>query len=908
MGSLQCIRPLLALVAVVSAGVFAAQETIIQSVAGGGNLGGYAPNKAAIALNNFSGLALNPITKEFFFSDSTHHQVYKVNSTTGLIELVAGNGTESFSGDGSVAVSAGLDTPGPLAFNAAGTILFIADNGNLRVRAVNIATGLISTFAGNGLVEGVPPPGGGPNTPAGDGGAATAAAFAGNLGGLAVATDGAVLISDSGNNYVRRVTADGNIAAFAGTLNTAGNGGDGAAATAGTLNNPRGLTFDDAGNLYIATQGGGGRVRKVDTGGIITTLSGTNAVVVPATNGDGGNADVAVLTAPTTLAFDKAKKFLYVGTINGAGTIRIINLGATPPTITSLAGVGGTNDGGPAGGNTISTPGMAVDDLSNLYLLDVSNSSLRRIDALTGFADTVVGLISVVGQIGDRSPGFTQVLENPVAVALDDNGNIYIADSGSSTVRRIKSDGTADTVAGSGSPGFTGDGGMGFLATLSNPLDVEVIGTNLYIADTGNNAIRIVDLSTGSIRTLTDATNGAPRSLAKDPSGNLVVGTNNRVQKVTVADGTVTDFAGHATVAGPPAGGNDAYVGTAAGAGITALRGVAVAPNGDIYTAEDAGRGRVRRYSADGTTTTLIAGSSTGGVGFAGDGADPLTATFNTIAGIAVTSNGNLAVSDSLNHRIRVITTSATPNTINTLAGDGTAGLTGDGGLASLARVNNPQEIVDVGGVLFFADAGNNRIRTLTSATVLDPKLIAFGAKLTFSKDKKTGLQVRGKDSVQLKAGLLPLPAGINGANLILKVDIVDLHDQVQFDANGKLPKAAKPAKASKTTPLFNYQQFKNTTLLSSKFSLSVKTPTTGTETKPLSFGYSAKGTFSDDLGRAGFVNKTTAGKSEQIAGVRINITLDSTGIAPVTFTGVITADYKATLDKSGSAKSIKTK
>lgn len=905
MGSLR-ICSLLALLAILSAGVFAAQETIIQSVAGGGNLGGYTPNKAAVNFNNTSGLVLNPITKELYFSDTTHHQVYKVNSTTGLIELVAGNGTESFSGDGSVAVAAGLDTPGALAFNAAGTLLYIADNGNFRVRKVDLVTSLISTFAGNGLSTNTP-------LPAGDGGLATAASFGGNananIAGIAVAADGAVLLSDTPNNYVRRVTADGNIAAFAGTFNTGGNGGDGAAASAATLNGPRGLCFDDAGNLYIATTGGN-RVRKVDTAAVITTLSGTNAVIVPDANGDGGNADVAQLAAPASLAFDKTKKFLYVGSLAGGGAIRLINLGVTPPTITSLVGAGGTTDGGPAGANAISTSAMATDDLGNLYILDFGNDSIRRIDVTTGFADTVLGLTTVFGQIGDRSPGFTPVLETPEAIALDDAGNIYIADTGSSSVRRIKTDGTVDTVAGTGTAGFSGDGGPGFQATLSNPTDLEVIGTNLYIADNGNGVIRVVDLGTGLIRTLTDATNGGALSIAKDPAGNLVVGTdNNVVQRVTVADGTVTDFAGTAPAAGPPQGQSDAYVGAAVGAQIQALRGLAVAPNGDVFITENAGgSGRVRRFSADGTTTTRIVGSNTLAAGFVGDGGDALLATFTNIQGIAVTSNGNLIISDSGNQRLRLVNTGVTPNIITTAAGDGTAGLTGDGGLAALARVNGPQEIIDVGGVIFFADTGNNRIRTLTNATVIDPKFLAFSAKLSFAKDKKTGLQIRGKDSVQLKAGLLPLPAGIAGANLILRVDIVDLHDQIQLDANGKLPKAVKPPKASKTTPLFNYTQYKNTTLLSSKFSFSVKTTTTGTETKPLSFGYSAKGTFSDDLGRAGFINKTTTGKSEQITGVRVNITLDGAGVAPATFTGVITADYKATLDKSGAAKSIKTK
>ncbi len=893
--SLLRVRPVLAGLAVLVAGgflsarVLAAEEKIVQSVAGGGNLSGYAPNEAAISLTNTSGLALHPVTGELYFSDTDHHQLYKVNATTGLIELIAGNGTESFSGDGGVAVSAGLGKPGALAFNADGTLLFIADNGNLRVRRVDMVTGIITTFAGNGLVEGV--------APAGDGGPATSAAFGGNIGGIAVRASGDVLLSDTSNHYVRRVTG-GNISAFAGILNSAGTSGDGFAATSATLRSPRGLVFDGAGNLYIATQSGGSfndRVRKVNVGGTISTFSGLDAAIVPDPFGDGGSADVALLDDPATLAYDPAGQLLYVGSLAN-GSVRVIRVGDVPPTITTLAGMGGTNDFGPAGGDSVPASGMVVDALGNLYLADFGNSSIRRIDAATGFIDTVVGGISVFGQIGDRSRSFTQILEDPVAMAVDAGGNMYIADPGADVVRRLGADGTVETVAGTGVAGYSGDGGPAFQATLDSPRDVEVVGTNLFIADFNNGAIRVIDLVTGRIRTFAQTNNGDPLSIAADGTGNLFVTTDGDIVERVATNGAVTDFAGQN---GGGGGAADSYTGPVDAASFFNLSGIAVAANGDVFVVEGNGGERVRKLSANGLTTTRIAGSSSAGSGFSGDGGDALLAQFDRPVGIAITANGSLVVADSRNHRLRLIDTTVVPNIVSTVAGDGTAGITGDGGPAALARVNDPQEVIASGGAIFFADSGSNRIRTMTDAIVIDPKKLSVAAKLNFSLDAKTGLRVRGKDSLAVKAGL-PLPAGINPASLIVRIDVIELRDQVQLDAKGKQPKPVPPPAAAGPTPIFDFPGIRNTTLLGAKLVLGLKKTSTGTEPKPIPFAYAAKGTFSDDLGRAGFVNETTATTGVQLP-VRVNITLGT-----ITFTGVTTVTWKAIQAKGGAARSIK--
>ena len=878
----------LAVVAFLAASVLADTESIVQTVAGGGNLEGYKPNDAAIALANTSGVALHPLTGELYFSDTDHHQVYRVNATTGLIVLVAGNGTESFSGDGGVAVAAGIARPGALAFNADGSLLYIADNGNLRVRKVDMATGLISTFAGNGLTEGDVPPGGGAPTPDGDGGPATSAAFGGSVGGIAVRSGGEVLLSDTSNHYVRRVDVLGSIFAFAGQIDTQGSAGDGGQAIDAELSNPRGIVIDSSGNIYVATQAGGSgddRVRRIDTLGVISTYSGQDNVSVPDGNGDGGRADVALLSNPASLGYDPVRQLLYVGSLSN-GTVRVIRMADVPASITTLAGAGGTIDGAPAGGNSISCSAMAVDAASNLYLVAFNSSSIRRIDAATGFVDTVVGRSSVVGQIGDHSPAFTMVLESPAAMAFDAEGNLYVADPGSQSVRRVRADGTAETVAGTGASGYSGDGGPAFEATLDNPTDVEVVGTTLYIADRDNTAIRAVDLTTGLIRTHAQTNNGDPLHIAADLAGNLFVTTDGDVVERVALNGNVTDFAGQ------NGGGDfDAYTGPVADATFFNLTGIAVADNGDVYVTEGSGGDRVRRLSANGQTTTRITGTSNG-PGFSGDNGNALVAELDGPVGVALTPNG-IVIADSGNHRLRFVDTTVVPNIITTVAGDGTPGMTGEGGPSALARVNDPREVISHGGAIYFADRGNNRIRTMTDAILMDPRKLAVAAKLSFKRDRKTGLPLRGKDSLSVKAAL-PLPAGIGPSGLVVRVGIVDLMDQLQFDEKGRQAKPA-PASADEPDGTFDYVVVRNISQLASKVKLGLKKVSTGTEKKPTSFSWSAKGTFSDDLGRAGFVNGTTDRRGVPLT-VRVNVTLGTT-----TFTGVAPVTWKAKLDKSGT-------
>jgi sugar lactone lactonase YvrE len=844
---------------------------IIQTVAGGGSLDGYKALEANLLLQNTQGVAVDALGV-VYFSDGGHHQVLKVNPTTGLISIVAGDGTACYFGDGLPAISAGLFNPGGLAFDSSGN-LFIVDRGNYVVRRVDALSGVISTVAGNGLFTGQVV-GANPPAPIGDTGAATAATFSTNMGDIAIDATGAIIVADTGNNEVRKFTVGGTIDAL----------------PAVGLNNPTGVAVDAAGAVYVANSGAL-QVVRIDAGGVLTPVAGDGTGGNNGFSGDGlGATAVGTLIGSLGgLAFDKNGALLI--TCVGARRIRRVDVASATPIIITVAGAGngGTTLGdlGPATGATLGPRDIALDTNGNLFIYDVGNQRIRRVDAITGFIDTVAGT-GLIGFNGDRGPKQNGILVAPIGATFDAAGNLYIADTGDNAVRLVGADGKITTLVGTGATNGLGDGGPANLATLNAPSDVLVIGNVLFIADTGHGLVRSVDLTTKIITTYVAI--GGPVALAVDLSGNLLVLHGNQVDRVD-ASKVPTNFIGNA----PSNNGGLNPLGDGLPATNAMLAGpsaLAVGPNGEVYIA-DTNNHRIRVIDAAGITGTL-AGTNRG---FSGDGAAASAAQLDSPAGVAV-SGGRVVLSDTRNQRIRAV--DLTTGLINTIAGTGTAGFSGDGDAAATALVNFPAKMFFNGAALVFADTNNNRIRKIITATDIDAKLLAFAAKLSFAIDKKTGQMVVGKDAVAMKAGL-PLPAGITAANLQITVDIVDLHQQVQLDAKGKQPKATKAAKKPKVVQVFDFTLPTPPPPPVSKFSLSLK-GTSVAGGKPASFSFASKGTFRDELGRAGFTNVTTD-KAGLTLPVRVNITLGTT-----TFTGLTSVLYKATQGKGGAAKSVKTK
>ena len=678
-----------------------------------------------------------------YISDSGNNRIRKVEAATGTISTIAGTGEEGYGGDGRPATQAQLHHPVGVAVDGDGNV-FIADIFNHRIRKVEAATGTISTIAGTGEEGG-----------GGDGGPATQAQFS-EPHGVALDGDGHLYIADSSNHRIRRVdAATGTISTIAGS-GERGDSGDGGPATQAQLSGPVGVAVDGAGNLYIAdTNNRRIRVLQPIPGLTLRTPTSTQDLSDYFAGFDAVRYQVESSGGVVETGQVTGSEVTFAALMAGQGIITITAIGSdgsratrTIPvsvdeavlalsySIDTLTGNSYVLDGGPATRAWLESPrGVAVDAMGNLYIADHGHHRIRKMDAATGTISTIVGT-GEPGYSGDGGPATQALLRDPVGVAVDGNGHLYIADADNRRIRRVDAfTGTISTIAGTGEPGYSGDGGLATQAQLRYPQGVAVDGAgNLYIADSDNNRIRKVSAATGTISTIvgtggwgysgdgglaTQAELEYPSAVTVDGAGNLYISDsrNNRIRKVDAATGIIS------TIAGAGERGYSGDGGLAIQAQLSGPHGVAVDAVGNVYITSYWNH-RVRKVDAGTGTISTIVG--TGGWGYSGDGGLATQAQLRYPQAVTVDGAGNLYIADEGNHRVRKV--DAVTGTISTIAGTGEWGYGGDGGPATQAQLRYPSAVtVDGIGNLYIADSGNHRIRKVSAFTGTISTIVGTG-------------------------------------------------------------------------------------------------------------------------------------------------------------------------------------
>jgi sugar lactone lactonase YvrE len=478
----------------------------IQTVAGNGVFGfcgdgGPATNAcfqfpAALAVDEGGG------GEALFVADTYNNRVRQIDLATGIVSTVAGNGTGGYTGDGGPATSAELSGPQGLAVRSQPHLLWISDTSNGAIRKIDLSTGVITTFFGNGkcdttlcFPEGMSLDASGNIYVAADGngvvleidassGISTIKAgnggqgFSGDGGEAASAvvnvpqdvlvdSMGNLIIVDTGNDRLRSVSKSGIISTIAG-----GYMGDGAKRLQSSFNGPSGLALDNAGSLYIADSWNN-RIRKVSATGI-STIAGTG---ISGSTGDGRPATAAELWEPLAVAVDKQDN-VYIADYSNFAIRKLDPLGI----ITTFA-------------STVFINALTVDSSGNLYGADPGSCVIRKFTP-SGQASIVAGMLYTCGYNGDEISATQAEISFPWGLVVDSSGNLYFADNGNNRVRMVDTQGMIHTVAGNGSCGFSGDGALATLAQLCGPFSVGLDRkNNLYIADTYNGRIRVVNPS-----------------------------------------------------------------------------------------------------------------------------------------------------------------------------------------------------------------------------------------------------------------------------------------------------------------------------------------------------------------------------------------------------------------------------
>ena len=656
-------------------------QGIATVIAGSGaNEAGYADNQPALQsrLSLVTGLALAS-GGDLFLSEGG--RILRLHGTPSILTAVTGGGINF--GDGpALSVNAAAQT---IVMEKTGNLLFLS---NATIRRLDFTSGTITTLAGRFNV----------NESTGDGGPATQALLAIPTD-LALDSAGNIFVVENYGNRVRRIDATtGIITTVAGT-GAFGFSGDGGPATAAILNSPEGICFDSRDNLYIADSRGT-RIREVSAAtGTIATIAGTG---VSLTSGDGGPFSQASFTNAFKLLMDSGDN-LYI-----SDQSRVRRVSAASGAITTVAGTakpGYSPDGTPGVQAEINPPeALAVDAAGNLYIGD--GVRVRVISASTGLLSTIAG----TSENGDGGTALEALLSFPSTLAYNATGDLFIGEGGNDIRRVDHATGLISTVpistAGLQPPGFI----LKFHCLVVAP------DGNILAGSTG--AIFRVDSNTGAVSlfagtgTAGFSGDGGPATSAEvgwisamtyDAAGNLLIGESDhlRVRRIDAQTGVITTIAGN---------GQQVYSGDgipAISSGLGGISGLAVDSKGDIFIAGTPTR--LVKVTPDGLVGTA---AGDGGCGYRGDGGDPRLAELCAPTHVVVDPADNLFIAEATCHCVRRI--DAGSGIIQTVAGSGSAGTSSSGILATTARFQEVDALAFSGDSLLVADGLNSFVWSVT--------------------------------------------------------------------------------------------------------------------------------------------------------------------------------------------------
>jgi hypothetical protein len=699
-----------------------------------------------------------------YVADSVNSTIRKMTpvGTNWVVTTLAGlagcTGTKDGTGS-----AARFNYPNGVAVDGAGNV-YVADTGNNIIREVTpVGTNwVVTTLAGL------------PGSAGTNDGTGSAARFAAP-NGVTVDSAGNVYVADTGNNTIREVTPVGTnwvVTTLAGLPASAGtNNGLGSAAR---FYFPFGLAVATNGNLYVADTFNH-TIRQVTPLGAVTTLAGL-AGNDGSADGIGSNARFGF---PYDVTVDSATNVYVADTFNS--TIRKVRLVGANWVVTTLAGLAGsaagTNDGLGSAARFWTPRGVTVDSTTNVYVADAANNTIRKMRPVgaTWSVTTLAGLADSVGSADGL--GSSARFYVPGSVAVDTNGNVYVADFDNNTIRQVTPVGEVTTVAGLVGSAGSADG-IGSAARFNGPFGLAVDGAgNVYVADCLNYTIReLTPVGTNwVVRTLAglagssgsaDGTNSAARFYypdlgAVDSAGNIYVAdANNTIRKLTPVgtNWVVTTLAGLAGSSGSADGTNSA-------ARFNLPNSVAVDSAGNLYVV-DTYNYTLRKMTPVGTNWVVTTVAGRAGYPGSADGTNS-AARFTAPWWVAVDSEGNVYVADNCSQTIRKVTPVGTNWVVTTLAG--LAGYFGEmDGTGSTARFFAPNGLtVDNAGNVYVADTGNSTIRKGLPASsvptpMLQPPSLSAG-QFGFGITGLPGLAVNIESSTNLSSWVMNGTYILNG-------------------------------------------------------------------------------------------------------------------------------------------------